>query len=56
MKTIIWILYVVITNANGDPTGVVEMETAFESKAACKQKAVSMRLYTENYGCRPRLN
>lgn len=56
MKTIVWILYVVIANANGDPMGIVEMETAFESKEACRQKAVSMRLYTENYGCRPSLN
>ncbi|MDJ0956291.1 MAG: hypothetical protein QNI91_05530 [Arenicellales bacterium] len=53
MKTIVWVLYVVISNANGDPYGVAEMETVFESKEACKQKAVAMRLYTENYGCRP---
>ena len=53
MKTIVWILYVVITNANGDLLGVTEMETVFETKEACKQKAVAMRLYTENYGCRP---
>lgn len=56
MKPIIWILYVVITNANGDPASVVEMEPVFESKAACKQKAVGMRLYIENYGCRPVLS
>ncbi len=53
MKTIIWILYVVLTNANGDPSGIVEMEMTFESKEACKQKAVSMRLFSENYGCKP---
>lgn len=53
MKTVIWILYVVLSNANGDATSVIEMETIFESKEACKQKAISMRLYSENYGCRP---
>ena len=55
MKTIMWILYVVITNANGDLLGITEMETVFETKEACKQKAVEMRLYTENYGCRPKI-
>ena len=55
MKTIVWVLYVVLTNANGDPSGVVEMESVYDSKEACKQKAVSMRLYSENYGCRPML-
>lgn len=54
MKTVVWILYVVITNANGDPSSVVEMERIFESKEACRQHAVYMRLYSENYGCRPR--
>ena len=53
MKPIMWILYVVLTNANGDPSGIVEMEQPYDSKAACKEKAVSMRLYVENYGCRP---
>lgn len=53
MKVIVWVLYVVLTNANGDPSGIVEMEGTLESKEACKQKAVSMRLYTENYGCKP---
>jgi hypothetical protein len=42
---------VVLTNANGDPSGIVEMEPRFESKVTCKEKAVSMRLYIENYGC-----
>lgn len=55
MKTITWILYVVLSNANGDPSSVVEMEPVFSSKEACKQKAISMRLYSENYGCLPRL-
>jgi hypothetical protein len=53
MKIVSWILYVVITNANGDPSGIVEMEPRFDSKTTCKEKAVSMRLYIENYGCLP---
>ncbi len=53
MKTIVWILYVVIANANGDPFGVAEIHTVFESKHACEQRAIAMRLYVENYGCRP---
>lgn len=53
MNTLVWILYVVLSNANGDVTGIVEMEGVFESKQACKEKAVTMRLYSENYGCRP---
>lgn len=51
MKIVSRILYVVLTNANGDPSGIVEMEPRFESKATCTEKAASMRLYIENYGC-----
>ena len=53
MNTLVWILYVVLSNANGDVTGIVEMEGVYETKQACKEKAIAMRLFTENYGCRP---
>lgn len=54
MKTIVWVLYVVLANSNGDAINIVEMEQVFESKQLCTEHAISMRLFPENYGCRPR--